>query len=524
MKKQILLLIVAALGGQAQQAVMYTGQAGAVPVSLTAGSGTLTSVATACGLSGGTITTTGTLRRAEVQNAQTGTTDTIADDDCGKIITYSNAASIAVTLPQANGSTFINGWTVDVSNQGAGTVTITPTTSTIDGAATLVLTTNQGVRIVSNGTNYFSVRGLASGSGISGLTTGKLPKAASSTTLADSIISESGGVATVTGTLAVTAGIASGSSVPTCTAGTGGVWCAKEGTAVAAEAAADNCYADSTAHAIKCSYNNGTATPLARAYGSITTGHCAQFVTATDVEDSGAACGSGASYDPSDRNLTYQIDEFNNFVNNNGVYVWGQLNWQSSYVGTATNPGVNAVAGRLGVLTFTSSAASSSNDTYAFRNSNPVIASQVTGGSGTSWEYIVDVQATTTAKYRLGMSTGIGGGSGWPGGAYHAAMIEFDTSAGDSNWMCVTTNTGGGGQRQSIGVAPTPGTYQRLTITATASNQVSCAVGATSVTNSTSGTMPTSEMVEVIYVGNTTTTSRYMNVDRYQLKFITTGR
>lgn len=123
------------------------------------GSGSVTSVGTGCGLSGGIITTTGTVIRAEAVNSQIGTTYTILNADCGKLITLSNASAIAVTLPQANGVTFIASWFLDISNIGAGTATITPTTSTIDGAATLILTTKQGVRIVSDGTNYFTQRG-----------------------------------------------------------------------------------------------------------------------------------------------------------------------------------------------------------------------------------------------------------------------------------------------------------------------------------------------------------------------------
>lgn len=94
-------------------------------------------------------------------NAQTGTTYTIVSGDRGKLLTFSNAAAIAVTLPQA-GSTFPNGWFIDVQNRGAGTATITPTTSTVDGSASIALTTGQGVRIFSDGTNYFTQRGLSS--------------------------------------------------------------------------------------------------------------------------------------------------------------------------------------------------------------------------------------------------------------------------------------------------------------------------------------------------------------------------
>ena len=107
---------------------------------------------------------------SEVVNVQSGTSYTFLVSDGGRLVSQSNASAIADTLPQANSSTFVANWWVDVQNTGAGTVTITPTTSTIDGAATLTLTTNQGVRIVSNGTNYFTQRGI--GGGGSGLPPG----------------------------------------------------------------------------------------------------------------------------------------------------------------------------------------------------------------------------------------------------------------------------------------------------------------------------------------------------------------
>lgn len=86
-------------------------------------------------------------------NAQTGTTYTVLQSDLGKLVTHSNASSIAVTLPQATGM-FAAGWYYHTVNKGAGTVTITPTTSTINGASTLTLITNQAALIVSDGTNY----------------------------------------------------------------------------------------------------------------------------------------------------------------------------------------------------------------------------------------------------------------------------------------------------------------------------------------------------------------------------------
>lgn len=93
---------------------------------------------------------------SELVNAQTGASYTYLTSDHTKLVTASNAAAQAYTLPQA-GTTFPAGWFVDAYNKStnqAGIVTITPTTSTIDGAATLVLNPGGAARIVSDGTNY----------------------------------------------------------------------------------------------------------------------------------------------------------------------------------------------------------------------------------------------------------------------------------------------------------------------------------------------------------------------------------
>jgi hypothetical protein len=129
------------------------------------GSGTVTSVDAANGVetvSGSAITATGTIRASHVKNAQTGTTYTIVTGDRGKYLTLNNASPVAVTLPQAGG-TFPDGWYVLVQCLGAGTATITPTTSTINGTTTIALTTNQSCIIVSDGTNYQAFIGQSSG-------------------------------------------------------------------------------------------------------------------------------------------------------------------------------------------------------------------------------------------------------------------------------------------------------------------------------------------------------------------------
>jgi hypothetical protein len=85
----------------------------------------------------------------------TTTSDTIANTDFNRPITYNNASAIAVSLAQAGASSqFLDGWSTWLQNIGAGTVTITPATSTINGASTLVLAQNLGAFIWSDGTNY----------------------------------------------------------------------------------------------------------------------------------------------------------------------------------------------------------------------------------------------------------------------------------------------------------------------------------------------------------------------------------
>lgn len=132
----------------------------------TGSGGSVTNIATGCGLSGGPITSTGTIIASFTINAQTGSSYPVVNGDCGKLITLNNAGAVAVSLGQAgSGGNFASGWSAWFENLGAGTVTITPTTSTIDGAASLTLTTNQGIQLFSNATDYFTERGRASTSG-----------------------------------------------------------------------------------------------------------------------------------------------------------------------------------------------------------------------------------------------------------------------------------------------------------------------------------------------------------------------
>lgn len=130
-------------------------------------SGTRT-FATGCGLAGGgDFTADRTLIASNIRNAQTGTTYAIVNGDCGKSLTFKNAAAVAVSMPTP---AFADGWNVSVQNIGAGTVTITPVSPrTINDGVALTLTTGQGANIYSDGTNYIAQLGV--GTAASGVTT-----------------------------------------------------------------------------------------------------------------------------------------------------------------------------------------------------------------------------------------------------------------------------------------------------------------------------------------------------------------
>jgi hypothetical protein len=144
-----------------------------VPSTGAPGSG-VTSVATSCGISGGPITSTGTVQNSIATDSQTGSGPyAIPSADCGKLISRNNAAAVSDTIAQAGGS-FPAGWYVPYQCSGAGGCTITPATSTINGGAALVLVQGQGVQIVSDGTNYSVLGSLAIG-GVPTTTVAGLP-------------------------------------------------------------------------------------------------------------------------------------------------------------------------------------------------------------------------------------------------------------------------------------------------------------------------------------------------------------
>ena len=89
-------------------------------------------------------------------NEQTGTSYTLVSADSTKLVQFNNASAITATIPVATTSGFTAGNVFHLKNLGAGTVTITPTTSTIDGIASMYLPPLAGVEIWSDGTNYYT--------------------------------------------------------------------------------------------------------------------------------------------------------------------------------------------------------------------------------------------------------------------------------------------------------------------------------------------------------------------------------
>jgi len=118
------------------------------------GSVSLSSASSNIVVSPSPITGTGTIGATYPINAQSGTSYTIVSTDMGKLVTFNNTSAVAVTLPVATTTGFGAGASFDTQNLGLGLVTITPATSTVNGAATLTIPQNTGCSVVSDGSNY----------------------------------------------------------------------------------------------------------------------------------------------------------------------------------------------------------------------------------------------------------------------------------------------------------------------------------------------------------------------------------
>jgi hypothetical protein len=88
-------------------------------------------------------------------DARTTVTEAVANSDRGKLVTFSNGSPVAASIAQAGtGGLFASGWFAYFFNVGVGAVTLTPTTSTINGGATITFAQYTGGFLYSDGTNY----------------------------------------------------------------------------------------------------------------------------------------------------------------------------------------------------------------------------------------------------------------------------------------------------------------------------------------------------------------------------------
>lgn len=94
-----------------------------------------------------------------VINPQTGGSYTVQYSDWGKIVTRTNGVAMSDSLPQATG-VFGAGFWCYYQNIGATSVTLTPSTSTINGASSFFLPPGYGVMLASDGTNWQTVGNL----------------------------------------------------------------------------------------------------------------------------------------------------------------------------------------------------------------------------------------------------------------------------------------------------------------------------------------------------------------------------
>jgi hypothetical protein len=140
------------------------------------GSGTVTSVAGAGGIESptGAITTAGTLRETLLMaggSAHTGAY-TFVTGDRGTTLVLNSASAITQNLPTPTGNTlttnFPQGWFCWIQNIGAGLVTLAvPAGTNLDGVAngTLAVPQNSGLGVFTDGSNWYTVRGIAGAGG-----------------------------------------------------------------------------------------------------------------------------------------------------------------------------------------------------------------------------------------------------------------------------------------------------------------------------------------------------------------------
>jgi hypothetical protein len=342
----------------------------------------------------------------QVINAQVGTSYAILNKDGGKLITFSNASPVAASIGQAGtGGLFATYWFVDVRNLGAGTVTITPTTSTIGGSSSLALTTGLSARIISNGTNYIVTA--LSGSGTGTVNTsgspanGNLAKFTGPATVSTGDLT---GVVNTAGTLTTTPGKADvmQTSLYCSDAGSTDAYACSLSPAITA-------YVLHTAYRFKANTaNTGAATVNLNSLGAITIKKVQGAIT-TDLVDNDIRVGQEivVIYDGTNMQMVSQLG---NAPSGSGAVNSGTANFFAYYPSTGTtvddNPrlsdnGTTLDYSGTGGLTVPKISTGGAADTSCDGTAGCIILQQGTQPSGLSAANgIQDVAPTSVTAYR----------------------------------------------------------------------------------------------------------------------------
>jgi hypothetical protein len=102
---------------------------------------------------------------ALVQNAQTGTTYSFLAADFTKLVTFSNASPVAVTLPLEATVSWPAGTTLRLLNQGAGLVTVAGDVGVTINGTPLTLAQYKGAALIKTGTDTWTFAPFSSGVG-----------------------------------------------------------------------------------------------------------------------------------------------------------------------------------------------------------------------------------------------------------------------------------------------------------------------------------------------------------------------
>lgn len=290
--------------------------------------------------------------------------------------------------------------------------------------------TNANITVAADGSITAAANG--SGGGITGLTTGFFPKAASATTIANSLCDEGITTANVFTCANTGGGKFTGQISIASASGVGGGDVDVEGTAPTGVALSDILWADSTAHRFKMINNNGSALNFVGIATAGTSGHLVAFAgNGIDLIDGGAAPATSTTVN----GVTCTLGSTCTVTAAAGTLTGTTLNSTvvtSSLTALGTIASLVATSSALGTATATSLLASGNVDGTA-----PVtITIGTTASLGGTFRsgYTLNQEATAATAVTYTLPTAAAGrqycvGNSWNGSAATTGVLTVNTSA-----------------------------------------------------------------------------------------------